>query len=361
MLLEDILPLVPTRCLKTGLHDPELPLRFHVDELSSGIARGRVAVPVSRLAQICPQVFEPPSTVVEDVAIRLPLQKLIEQLGFVEVGPRRSVAPSPKPMPATVAPAHIWVSARPEIVALRSSEFVPLPRPEAADAINGSAIDSVPVPPAHSNGVCDHGEPFSSHEPAAPAPADPSVEDPAFEKAPEPAALPVMAEGGASIQVTPPVAPVVFPVSRAGSLSDADSKPDLQPEPAGPAESSSVSGENGAEVPVTALAETCVAHAASEVEVAVPVDVTVPRGSRGAGGSAVLIRAARSQWDRRLGCFRNASAVGGRFCRLPKRRRILHRLRCPPCSRALSPAPADETPNFSRERSRWELTASRSV
>src|SRR5262249_5726788 len=54
-----------------------------VDELCAGIAKGRGMVSVSRLAEICPQGFQAPK---EEVTIKLPLQRLIEQLGFVEYG-----------------------------------------------------------------------------------------------------------------------------------------------------------------------------------------------------------------------------------------------------------------------------------
>ncbi len=87
--LEDILPLIPTRCLKPGLHDPDMELRFHVDELSQSIARGKASVTIARLAELCPAVFNAGACVGEDVKIRLPFQKLIEQLGFVDFSKAR--------------------------------------------------------------------------------------------------------------------------------------------------------------------------------------------------------------------------------------------------------------------------------
>ncbi len=176
VLLEDILPLVPTRCLRAGLHDPDLPLRFHVDELSASIAKGRVSVQVSRLAQICPEVFDTPRTPVEDVAIRLPLQKLIEQLGFVELGSRRSGHKSRPPHPA---PSQIWAVAKPPSQPLETSGEPSPQKLAPAHAPNGH---TQPMPQAVGGPVGKPEEPKSPDETlppnsAATSPADAEEEE----------------------------------------------------------------------------------------------------------------------------------------------------------------------------------------
>ncbi len=81
--LGDVLSRIPTPYLKMGEHDPKRELRFSINDLSSDIARGRAAVPLSRIAQLVPDIFVRQITRDEDTEIRLPLQKLVEQIGLL--------------------------------------------------------------------------------------------------------------------------------------------------------------------------------------------------------------------------------------------------------------------------------------
>ncbi len=80
--LSDILPRVPPHLLKPGPHDVSAQVRFSVDELAEKIARGRVSVPLERLASVCPEVFREISAFPGEQEIPLPLQKLLEQVGL---------------------------------------------------------------------------------------------------------------------------------------------------------------------------------------------------------------------------------------------------------------------------------------
>jgi hypothetical protein len=85
-------PRIPTHFLREGLHDGYRPLQFRLDDLSADIARGRAAVPLSRIAQQCPEVFRGPISEDDDILVRLPLQKLVEQIGKLQQtgGPDRT-------------------------------------------------------------------------------------------------------------------------------------------------------------------------------------------------------------------------------------------------------------------------------
>ena len=83
IVLGDVLSRIPTQLLHMGMHDAKRELRFSVDELSADIARGRAAVPLSKIAALCPEVFVRRIEPADDFEIRLPLQKLVEQVSLL--------------------------------------------------------------------------------------------------------------------------------------------------------------------------------------------------------------------------------------------------------------------------------------
>ena len=89
--LGDVLSRIPTHYLKPGAHDAKRELRFKINDLSSDIARGRAAVPLSRIAQLVPEIFVKAISRDEDAEVRLPLQKLVEQIGLLRSQPKASV------------------------------------------------------------------------------------------------------------------------------------------------------------------------------------------------------------------------------------------------------------------------------
>ena len=89
--LGDVLSRIPTQYLKPGTHAAKRELRFKINDLSSDIARGRAAVPLSRIAQLVPEIFVKEIAGDEDTEVRLPLQKLVEQIGMLRSQPRTTV------------------------------------------------------------------------------------------------------------------------------------------------------------------------------------------------------------------------------------------------------------------------------
>lgn len=204
--LEDILPSIPTRFLKPGMHDSSRQLRFRMEELVGEIARGRPLVPVSRLAELCPDVFEKPATPAEDVPIRLPLQKLIQQLG--RAGDRSR--------PARVPPLSPMMAPPPEVVV----PPVEAPAVEPIPTADRPKVEELPLP------IVETSPAPLEDEIASPAPTpDPvvvpeeiaipivTVNEPPEEKpTPEPPATPVPE---VSPETPPaPLGPIVFPLAR---------------------------------------------------------------------------------------------------------------------------------------------------
>lgn len=106
--LGDVLARIPTPLLHVGLHDAARELRFSIDDLSSDIARGRAAIPLSKIAALCPDVFSREIGPDDDTEIRLPLQKLVQQIGLLRSRPQEPVAPpapAPSALPAAPEPA----------------------------------------------------------------------------------------------------------------------------------------------------------------------------------------------------------------------------------------------------------------
>lgn len=120
--LGDILPRVPDHFLKPGPHDTLAKICFSVDELAEKIARGRVSVPLERLASAYPNVFKETNAFTGEDEIQLPLQKLLEQVGLV--APKSH---SPNGMPKEeIAKARIQAS---RILQAASAPPVKFPSP----------------------------------------------------------------------------------------------------------------------------------------------------------------------------------------------------------------------------------------
>jgi hypothetical protein len=80
--LGDVLPQIPSGLLAHAAPvDLTRPLCFPMAQLSAELARGRPAVPLASIAQQCPDIFHDPEGIDEAQMLRLPLQKLLEQIG----------------------------------------------------------------------------------------------------------------------------------------------------------------------------------------------------------------------------------------------------------------------------------------
>ncbi len=137
--LGDVLSRIPTSYLKAGQHDPKRELRFKIGDLSSDIARGRAAVALSRIAQLVPDIFAKSVSRSEDTAIRLPLQKLVEQIGLLRSRPAVPVAEKNHRTPAALpGPAAALTELKTSLAAL-------LAQPTEAPA--SVVLESVPPAP----------------------------------------------------------------------------------------------------------------------------------------------------------------------------------------------------------------------
>ena len=102
--LGDVLSRIPTHFLREGKPDLRRELRFPAEGLAADIARGRAGVYLADIVAQCPDLFLPEVSGFDDIQIRLPLQKLVEQIalgaGNHPSVARTTLAPEPEPAPA---------------------------------------------------------------------------------------------------------------------------------------------------------------------------------------------------------------------------------------------------------------------
>ena len=208
--LGDVLSRIPTPYLKAGAHDPKRELRFSVNDLSSDIARGRAAVPLSRIAQLIPDIFTKEISKDEDTEIRLPLQKLVEQIGLLRARPQGGVADrAPRPVGPAFAEAANLPPSPPDILALAApvSPETIQPLGEAPPILRFEPEPGVELKPAVTSiqPVIVNAEPLIELKPASDEPATLPV---AGAEAPAPETLPSLPpDTTPAAQVEPEPAP----------------------------------------------------------------------------------------------------------------------------------------------------------
>lgn len=79
--LGELLPRTPQNFLQSGSHDVSRVLKVPLGEVTEGLAKGRAEIPLASLVALAPDVFLPDATDAETTFIRLPLQRLLQQIG----------------------------------------------------------------------------------------------------------------------------------------------------------------------------------------------------------------------------------------------------------------------------------------
>ena len=145
--LGDVLSRIPPEFLREGPHESRREIRFAPGEFFADIPRGRVTVALSNIAAQCPEVFRAPIPDAEDREVRLPLQRVLDQLIEPMAAPSRepteSVAPPTPPTPPPVAPEEP-IPPAPEatirlslaaILAASPDDVFPAGRPQVDEAV----------------------------------------------------------------------------------------------------------------------------------------------------------------------------------------------------------------------------------
>jgi len=78
--LGEILSRVPAHCLWPGAHDAGRVLRIPAADVAPGLARGKAEMPLTRLVALAPDVFRGERGDADAPQVRLPIQKLLQQI-----------------------------------------------------------------------------------------------------------------------------------------------------------------------------------------------------------------------------------------------------------------------------------------
>jgi hypothetical protein len=216
--LGDVLSRIPAPYLKPGNHDAKRELRFKISDLSSDIARGRAAVPLSRIAHLVPDIFTRQVSRDEDMEVRLPLQKLVEQIGLLRSRPKNSVVdkitspvtaaelpPAAKPVVEVVEievkREPVFVPAAGPLPAAESSVLEPLPPAEGSPTPTPPIILSEPFVAPKTVDLKPSAEPASAAAPVVLGP--PPVDEAAAVPAPSPITIPPAVAVPSAIPASP--------------------------------------------------------------------------------------------------------------------------------------------------------------
>ena len=145
--LGELLARVPPHCVWPGRHDAARVLRIPAADVAPGLARGKAEVSLARLVALAPEVFRWERGESDDPQVRLPIQKLLQQIRSGESAPpaplaQSVAAPIPPRQESTVAPdftsdariiaeqlpSIIWETPEPSI-APPAAEVIPPPGP----------------------------------------------------------------------------------------------------------------------------------------------------------------------------------------------------------------------------------------
>jgi hypothetical protein len=127
LLLGDVWPHIPVSVLnQDAAVDPNRVLCFPMTQLTAEMARGRPVVSLASVARQCPELFRDPGSIDATEMVRLPLQKLLEQIGKLK---RIDFTNPPRALPVA---SSIESHPRPAVVAevapnTAKSESGPLP------------------------------------------------------------------------------------------------------------------------------------------------------------------------------------------------------------------------------------------
>ena len=166
--LGDILHRIPPHLLKDGTHDPNQRIFFRMDELSANLAGGKATIPLSHIADRCPEIFKHAIGPEDDVEIFFPWSKLLDRV-------RNLKAMTDQQGSEKNNPAMNYKSATPVNQAIKIRSQQPAParpaaavgdagpqaagKPEDEAVLNALAVPAAPVTPSILNPPADLAAP----------------------------------------------------------------------------------------------------------------------------------------------------------------------------------------------------------
>lgn len=177
--LGEVMARVPEKFIWLGKHDERRVVRIDAVDIAPGLARGRAEISLLQLVALAPDVFRWERGETDDPQIRLPIQKLLQQIGTYTATMPAQTAPvpvEPSPVreerppvqeegaaaPAAVQPGEIVAGHLPSIV------WNTPPEPEVPSAVETPPPELVAPPVEESHVVA---EAMPAPEPEIPIPS----------------------------------------------------------------------------------------------------------------------------------------------------------------------------------------------
>jgi hypothetical protein len=185
--LGELMARVPEKFIWLGKHDACRVMRIAAADVAPGLARGRAEISLARLVALAPDVFRWERGETDDPQIRLPIQKLLQQIGSYAATMPAQTAPVPDepapvqeeraPISEELPPVQEECAAAPaavqpgEIVAehLPSIIWNTPPEPEVPPAVETPLPPETVAPPVEESHAV--AEATSTPEPEIPAPS----------------------------------------------------------------------------------------------------------------------------------------------------------------------------------------------
>jgi len=182
----DLIARVPQQYIQPGAHDFGRAVRIPAADVAPGLARGKAELPISRLAALSPEVFRWEHSDLEGPKVRLPIQKLLQQIRSespapADTGsaPARTEAHRLPSVFESVAPSHLTVGTPIVSVHLTPISFEKAEKPTEAPPPPAPLpqSESLTEPPPEPE-VTQSPEPGHPAPSVTPAPPNPEARPP---------------------------------------------------------------------------------------------------------------------------------------------------------------------------------------
>ena len=142
--LGEIIARVPEHCVWPGRHDAGRMLRIPAGDVAPGLERGKPELSIARLAALAPEIFRWERGGTDSPQVRLPIQKLLQQIRSDETSqpPAGTATVHAQPMHSEAVPAVPVPAPQPEPVSAAeiSVQPVKLPPPAAPEAMPSVSV-----------------------------------------------------------------------------------------------------------------------------------------------------------------------------------------------------------------------------
>jgi len=163
--VSELLHRVPAKFIRPGGHDATRMLRIPAGEVAPGLVRGRAEISLARLVALAPDLFRREKGESDDLAVRLPIQKLLQQIGSHPFMPaaKGEVPPAEAPVASSeLAAGTENVAAHLPTIVWEKPVEPDVPPPKTGEAVAEPAISASVEAAAHEPRTAEPAAPFAA-------------------------------------------------------------------------------------------------------------------------------------------------------------------------------------------------------